>query len=61
MLRLNLNSRNDKGQTPLHIACKLGNEEMINLLIQNGSKINVVDNAGNRPFDLLSSERTSNL
>ena len=57
----NLNSRNDKGQTPLHIACKLGNEEMINLLIQNGSKINVVDNAGNRPFDLLSSERTSNL
>ena len=34
---------------------------MINLLIQNGSKINVVDNAGNRPFDLLSSERTSNL
>ncbi len=57
----NLNSRNDKGQTPLHVACKLGNEEMINLLIQNGSKINVVDNAGNRPFDLLSSERTSNL
>lgn len=42
----NLNARNNKGQTALHIACTTGNEDMINLLLQNGANVNVLDDKG---------------
>ena len=56
----NLNARNNKGQTALHIACTMGNEDMINLLLQNGANVNVLDDKGKKPFDLLPSERSKN-
>ena len=57
----NINAKNNKGQTSLHLACLKGNEAIINLLIQNGANINELDLKGNKPFDLLSSERYKNL
>ena len=56
----NLNARNNKGQTALHIACTTGNEDMINLLLQNGANVNALDDKGKKPFDLLPSERSKN-
>ena len=57
----NINAKNNKGQTSLHLACSNGNEDIINLLIQNGANIDALDLKGNKPFDLLSSERYKNL
>ena len=56
-----INAKNNKGQTSLHLACSNGNEDIINLLIQNGANIDALDLKGNKPFDLLSSERYKNL
>ena len=49
-----LNDVNKKGQTALHIACELGNEKIINLLVENGANIDIKDNKGRKPFDILS-------
>ena len=57
----NINAKNNKGQTSLHLACSNGNEDIINLLIQNGANIDALDLKGNKPFDLLSSERYKNI
>ena len=54
----NINSRNNKGQTALHLACSTGNKNMINLLIKNGANVSAKDFSGNKPFDYLSSERS---
>lgn len=54
----NINSRNNKGQTALHLACSMGNKDMIDLLIKNGASVSTKDFSGNKPFDYLSSERS---
>ena len=56
----NLNVKNDKGKTALHLACTTGNEDMINLLLKNGADVNALDDQGNKPFDLISTERSKN-
>ena len=56
----NVNVKNDKGKTALHLACTTGNEDMINLLLKNGADVNVLDDQGNKPFDLISTERSKN-
>ena len=50
----NLNNVNEKGQTALHLACELGNEEIINLLVEKGANVDIKDNKGKKPFDILS-------
>jgi ankyrin repeat protein len=50
----NINDINKKGETPLHIACKLCNYEIINLLIEHGAQKEIKDNLGRQPFDLTS-------
>ena len=47
----NPNEVNKDGQTPLHFALKEGNKDIIDLLIKNGSDINIKDNEGKKPFD----------
>lgn len=42
--------KNEKGETPLHVACINGNIEMVEKLIDNGHPINVQDNAGWTPL-----------
>ena len=49
-----LNNVNKKGQTALHLACELGNEEIINLLVEKGANADIMDNKGKKPFDIFS-------
>ena len=51
--RYNLNDVNKKGQTSLHLACELGNEDIINLLVENGPNTEIRDNKERKPFDYL--------
>lgn len=39
----------NEGRTPLHIACALGNAEIVEMLLNAGANINARDNAGNTP------------
>lgn len=41
--KLNLNFFNLDGYTPLHIVCKVGHNEILQLLLQRGAQCNVVD------------------
>ena len=41
-----INCRTNKGQTPLHYACFVGNIKLIKLLIQNGADISAETNNG---------------
>jgi len=45
-----VNARNDKGQTPLHIAALVGREDVASLLIANGADINAKDYSGWTPL-----------
>ena len=48
-----INQINKQGQTALHLACKLGNKNIIKLLIDKGANTKIKDNEGKKPFDLL--------
>ena len=50
---INLNTRNDQGQTALHLACSMGNKDMINLLLIKGADTEILDEEGKKPFDLF--------
>ena len=52
--KYDLNDVNKKGQTALHLACELGNEKIINFLVENGANVDIRDNKGKKPFDILS-------
>ena len=54
----NINSRNNKGQTALHLACSNRNEDIIKLLIKNGANTSTKDLNGYKPFDYLNSEKS---
>ena len=54
----NINSRNNKGQTALHLACSNRNKDIINLLIKNGANTSTKDLNGYKPFDYLNSEKS---
>ena len=45
-----VNAQNDRGQTPLHIAFREGNVEVVRWLIQAGADLNVRDDFYNTPF-----------
>ena len=54
----NINSRNNKGQTALHIACSNRNEDIINLLVKNGANTTTKDLYGYKPYDYLNSDKS---
>jgi ankyrin repeat protein len=48
---VNLETLKDKnGMTPLHVASIMGDVELAKILLENGSKVNVVDKDGFTPF-----------
>ena len=49
-----INQINKNGQTALHLACELGYENIMNLLIEKGADINIKDNKGRKPLDIFS-------
>ena len=49
------------GQTPLHLAVKRGNEQIVRLLIDRGADINVEDNYGYTPMKLANRRRNKHM
>ena len=45
-----VNQKNIGGATPLHIASRIGNQEIVNLLVENKANINSQDNEGYTPL-----------
>ena len=45
-----VNQKNDKGETPLHLACLHGNKQSAKLLLSNFAEINAKDFAKNTPL-----------
>ena len=49
----NINNKNNKGQTALHIACSNRNENIIKLLVKKGANTKMKDSYGYKPYDYL--------
>jgi len=47
---INVNEANQKGDTPLIIACKNGNETAVRVLLRYGADLNKPDHDGNSPL-----------
>ena len=45
-IRGRIQRRNDRGETPLHVACIKGDLKHVTALVGQGAEINVTDNAG---------------
>ena len=54
--KLDPNSVNNEGKTPLHLAMKKGNKKIIELLIKNGANTEFKDKKGKIPIDYASKE-----
>ena len=54
---LDVNQRNDKGETPLHLACLNGNQQSAKLLLSNFAFINARDLAKNTPLMHLATKK----
>jgi len=48
--KLDINAKDKKNKTPLHIAAFIGNIDIIKILIDNKAKINIQDKDGNTPL-----------
>ena len=49
-MNADVNVRNHKGETPLHLACELGDKDKIRLLLEMGANINLEDVFGTTPL-----------
>jgi hypothetical protein len=49
-----INHLNKKNETPLHIACKIGDKDITSLLLDNGADPNLKDENGDTPLHVLS-------
>jgi len=47
-----VNARNEKGNTPLHLAVKCGEVKMVELLVSNGANLSVRNNQGEDPVSM---------
>ena len=54
--KLNVNRKNKNGETPLHLAIKIGVFDIIKLLLENGANIKLKNKNGITPFDLADEE-----
>ncbi|MEG4173133.1 MULTISPECIES: ankyrin repeat domain-containing protein [unclassified Microcoleus] len=52
LLMLDINARDQYGDTPLHLAVQNNRPEIVSLLIANGAKVNVENASGNTPLHL---------
>ncbi|KAJ3115722.1 hypothetical protein HDU96_000134 [Phlyctochytrium bullatum] len=50
---VNINARNRQRETPLHVAAKEGNTEIIEILLDHGASAHVVDKSGNTPLHIV--------
>jgi len=50
----NVNAKNSKGRTPLHLAALRSKIEVIKFLVSNGADANIKDSDGNTPLDITS-------
>lgn len=48
--RMYVNAKNQNGQTPVHLACKYPNEQILKMLIDSGANVNCRDTEGNTPL-----------
>ena len=56
-----LNSKNSEGNTPLHLAVELGNEEVIKFLIENACDLNVKNEKGLSPLGITALQNKKGL
>ncbi|KAF7998152.1 hypothetical protein HCN44_009550 [Aphidius gifuensis] len=54
--RLNVNCRDDKGNTPLHVAVYFNNKETIDVLLGQGGYINAKNNNGDTPLSKIQNQ-----
>lgn len=50
---LQINAKNHKNKTPLHIACEHEHEESVKLLVGHGADVNLKDINKNTPLHIL--------
>ncbi|KAJ5384054.1 hypothetical protein N7517_001965 [Penicillium concentricum] len=50
-LALMLNARSEDGRTPLHVACRSGRLETVNILLAYGADVNIEDKQNRTPLD----------
>jgi len=50
---IDINSRNDDGNTPLHIACYEGSDTIIKLLVTNGANVHIPNKYNITPLQLI--------
>ena len=43
-----------KGDTPLHVACRRGEQKIAEVLVENGAELSVVNNKNESPLQLVS-------
>jgi ankyrin repeat protein len=51
---INLNYIDNEGQTPLHRSCKIGNLNIVKILINNGASLNLTNRYGWYPIHIAS-------
>jgi ankyrin repeat protein len=51
---INLNYIDSEGQTPLHRSCKIGNIDIVKLLLNNGASLNLTNRHGWYPIHIAS-------
>lgn len=50
---VDINSRNDKGDTPLHLAASGRLDDIMGLLLEKGAKTDIINNEGKTFFDII--------
>ena len=53
-LAKDINAKNARGQTALHIAVRHGNKSAVELLLMNGADVDVIDKKGKTPIEYAS-------
>jgi cytohesin len=57
----NINAKNSRGQTPLHIAVAQDNPRMINLFLEHGADVHAFDNNNTTPLQLAKNLKRENI
>merc|ERR1712202_1324 len=52
----NLNAKNERGETPLHLAATFGDKETVEMLVEKGADLEAMNENGKRARDLINKE-----